>query len=706
VCRNLDPGISDAERERAANLLKDTPLFGKFSRRLLIDVVERSVAGRLRAGPNLVGTFISEETLPKGITGEIATPGQILAIVVLKGTLIARPKSGAGASPLEVPLAPPGPSVPFAIELHPGVHMRGTGPFTDPRVDLGDLALEASKNGEVDVLVVSSGLVEAPAAAWGIDLEAIHIHALSATVASSQRPDLIWIAATTGSKATVEALTHVLAGKIATDFPSDPVMLVILGPSPSLLQWKNGRFEVVHPKGMTTLGVDVLFDVVGAKSRARIFVLNPDDTLKRPSSLGDVRFDRVVYLTDDIPPQVPDHVRDILRETLTSSASPAKAHLSSFLPSILRNTENTSCAKLGQFKFGQLQRRGVKSKSSQEQASDAFMCCVQDTTFVPFGFAHLEDTWSKWQADGGTAQPDSFLAVAIGSGAISGNTLGHWGRAVTNRRVGIACSGGGASAYRIGPLLERIEQHGIPVDVYAGLSGSALIGSFYSLSGMSGFNFARRLGPFFQLTLPLVTLWTQPWEWVMDFFLDGARVEDLGIRFAAVAAALPDSGRPRVTVVVNGTLGEAVRVSGSLPPSFAPSDKNGVRYTDGGAGTAVPARVARDCGADVVLACNVIPGPALGNPFSVIPLLGWLVRKTPFVGRMVDNYTWYAFLMQETSRAFGESADVFVEFEEQDFPLFESTAFIAADCIIAKAEQQNDYLNEKVGDLLKAWQVL
>jgi predicted acylesterase/phospholipase RssA len=206
--------------------------------------------------------------------------------------------------------------------------------------------------------------------------------------------------------------------------------------------------------------------------------------------------------------------------------------------------------------------------------------------------------------------------------------------------------------------------------------------------------------------MPLVLLWTKPWELVMDCFLEGARVEDLGIRFAAVAAALPETDPPSATVVVHGTLGEAVRVSGSLPPSFAPSDKDGIRYTDGGAGTAVPAQVARDCGADVVLACNVIPGPARGNPFSVMPPLGWLVRKTPFVGRMVDNYTWYAFFMQQTSRAFGDHADVYVEFAEQDFPFIESSAFIAAKCIIAKAEKEMGYLKKRVSELDTKWKAL
>jgi predicted acylesterase/phospholipase RssA len=702
--------VSHIDREHAAKLLKQRPLFRNLSRRLLIDVVDQSLAGRMRdSGAALLQSYVGEEIPPpKGIEGPTTIVGQILAFIVLKGTLIVASAPHKGAPPrppLPSPLPPDLPAgVDFAFEFTPGAYDRNIDPHLAP---FGAFRLEPPKDQEVSLLVVSTGAVSAPSVAWGLNTKAISDDELLKVVVGLRRPELIWIAAPNGT-VPAEPLTHALAGNIAQTYPAEGAALVSLGSAPEVLQWIGDRFDDLKkplPKnGITT---DNLFDLVGGKDRrGRVWVLNRADTLNRPARLyEDVYFDRVIYLTDEIPPSLPTNIGNLLSPGILTGKQDG-AFFSSFIPSTSSGFATLKGANAKQFKAGSFVQKKKGGNTPGDDAMIAFMRCMRDSSVVPLDLDLLSHTWETWMAGGGPGLATPFVTVAVDSGAISGTVLSHWGRAVTNRRVGVACSGGGASAYRIGPVLKRIEQQGIPVDVYTGLSGSALIGSFYSLSGMAGFDFARRLAPFFQLTLPLVTLWTTPWEWVMDFFLDGARVEDLVMRFAAVAAALPDSERPSVTVVVNGTLGEAVRVSGSLPPSFAPSDKNGVRYTDGGGGTAVPAQVARDCGADVVLACNVIPGPALGNPFSAIPPLGWLVRRTPFVGRMVDNYTWYAFLMQEMSRAFGESADVFVEFKEQDFPLLESTAFIAADCIIAEAEKEKDYLDQQVDALLKAWQAL
>jgi predicted acylesterase/phospholipase RssA len=159
------------------------------------------------------------------------------------------------------------------------------------------------------------------------------------------------------------------------------------------------------------------------------------------------------------------------------------------------------------------------------------------------------------------------------------------------------------------------------------------------------------------------------------------------MRFAPVTVALPDTDRPQAGVVVKGSLGAAVRTSGALPPSFAPTIKNWVRYADGGAGTAVPARVTRDFGADVTMAVNAIPGPQRGNQYGGLPG-GWLLHQMPILGRMLDSYTWYAFFWEQTSAEFGREAEVFVDFEPQWFPMLESSAFVFAQWIADAAAKQ------------------
>jgi NTE family protein len=286
---------------------------------------------------------------------------------------------------------------------------------------------------------------------------------------------------------------------------------------------------------------------------------------------------------------------------------------------------------------------------------------------------------------------------------MSAETSARWARAVTNRRVGIALSGGGASAYRAGPLLCRIKQEHIPIDVFTALSGSALLGAFYCGMEPGGFDLFERLAPLIQATMPGVVVSTLPLQVTIDALLGWTRVEDLETRFAAIAVALPETTPPETRVVVKGTLGEAARVSGCLPPSFAPTVKNWTRYTDGGAGCLVPACAAYECGADVVLACNVIPGPARGNPLSALGPGPALLRWTPWIGRLVDNYTWYANLMCQSSKAFGDYAEVFVDFDPQDFPLVETVLFAGAQGIIDDAEGNGPKLDCKVAKLKKAW---
>jgi hypothetical protein len=244
--------MSEADRERCGHLLKETALFRNLSRRLLIDIVERSVAGRLQdTGAPFLETFISEEIPPQAIHGATTTSGQILAIVVLRGTLIAanKPTGSAPRKPLPSPLPPPDEpivDVSFAMELPPGVHLRGSGRLAD--LDLGKLRLEPPEGRHADVLVVSSGLVDTPAVAWGVNTQAIHMPQLSGIVSASKRPDLIWMGSTTGNSATMEAFTHLLAGRIASDYPSEPALLLILGTTWQVLVWQNNTSSPSAPK--------------------------------------------------------------------------------------------------------------------------------------------------------------------------------------------------------------------------------------------------------------------------------------------------------------------------------------------------------------------------------------------------------------------------------------------------------------------------
>src|SRR5262249_21784913 len=95
-------------------------------------------------------------------------------------------------------------------------------------------------------------------------------------------------------------------------------------------------------------------------------------------------------------------------------------------------------------------------------------------------------------------------------------TAERWARAVTNRRVGVALSGGGACAYRTLPLLRALAAAGVPLDVVSGVSGGALMGAYLCAGGVAGLARAERRGRRFLLTMLGAIVWSGCMERVLD----------------------------------------------------------------------------------------------------------------------------------------------------------------------------------------------
>jgi NTE family protein len=92
--------------------------------------------------------------------------------------------------------------------------------------------------------------------------------------------------------------------------------------------------------------------------------------------------------------------------------------------------------------------------------------------------------------------------------------------------------------------------------------------------------------------------------------VQGRPLEKLPRKVAVVATDL-QSGEP--IVFQRGDAGMAVRASSSVPGVFQPVKISGREYVDGGLVSPVPVKVARDLGADFVIAVDVSSKPAL-NP--------------------------------------------------------------------------------------------
>ena len=80
------------------------------------------------------------------------------------------------------------------------------------------------------------------------------------------------------------------------------------------------------------------------------------------------------------------------------------------------------------------------------------------------------------------------------------------------------------------------------------------------------------------------------------------RFDALPIRYRAIATDFESGG---MVVLDHGDLATAIRASMSVPGAFAPVERDGRLLVDGGLVRNLPIDVARQLGADVVVAVNV-----------------------------------------------------------------------------------------------------
>jgi NTE family protein len=173
--------------------------------------------------------------------------------------------------------------------------------------------------------------------------------------------------------------------------------------------------------------------------------------------------------------------------------------------------------------------------------------------------------------------------------------------------VGLVLGAGGSRGFAHIGVIKSLEMAGIRPDLVVGVSSGAVVGALYA-AGMD----AR--------ALESAALDVEDND-LIDFTLfgpamvEGARLQDfinhaagnrpiekLPLPFAAVAA---ENGSNRMAVFNRGNTGIAVRASASVPRLFWPVIIRGTEYVDGGLASRVPVSVARDMGADIVIAVDV-----------------------------------------------------------------------------------------------------
>jgi NTE family protein len=176
-------------------------------------------------------------------------------------------------------------------------------------------------------------------------------------------------------------------------------------------------------------------------------------------------------------------------------------------------------------------------------------------------------------------------------------------------RIALVLGGGAARGFAHVGVIRALEQEKIPIDLVVGTSVGSLIGAIYARDANS-----------FELEWTAMTLEKDDLldyaflsssmgpvkgDRLEQFVVDKvavANIEDLRIPFIAVAT---DLNRGTRVALDRGPLARAVRASCAVPGVFQPVSHQGRLLVDGGVVDNLPIDVARERGADLVIAVDI-----------------------------------------------------------------------------------------------------
>jgi NTE family protein len=202
-------------------------------------------------------------------------------------------------------------------------------------------------------------------------------------------------------------------------------------------------------------------------------------------------------------------------------------------------------------------------------------------------------------------------AGLAGSGLVHAQTGGKpaaAARPAAGKTIGIALGGGSARGFAHIGVLQALDEAKIPVSIVAGTSAGSLVGAFYA-AGFSPWKMQEVALKVKDIDVADLSSGNKrgmtggaPLKRLINGFLDNMPIEKMPRRFAAVATDLATGEK---IVIQRGDTGAAVVASCSIPGVFIPTVFEGRELVDGGLTSPVPVAVARQLGADLVIAVDV-----------------------------------------------------------------------------------------------------
>lgn len=177
--------------------------------------------------------------------------------------------------------------------------------------------------------------------------------------------------------------------------------------------------------------------------------------------------------------------------------------------------------------------------------------------------------------------------------------------------VALVLGSGGARGYAHIGVIRMLEAYGIEPQLIVGTSAGSIVGALYA-SGKNADEMEKIAQELKGSDVRDITLSKQGFfegrkvENFVNYHIGYKPIEQLDIPLFIVATELQHGTR---TVFNYGNTGQAVAASVSIPSMFIPTRIGKLQYVDGGLVSPVPVEVAKNLGADVVIAVNILAQP-------------------------------------------------------------------------------------------------
>lgn len=178
-------------------------------------------------------------------------------------------------------------------------------------------------------------------------------------------------------------------------------------------------------------------------------------------------------------------------------------------------------------------------------------------------------------------------------------------------KIALVLGGGAARGFAHVGVIRALEQEKIPISMIVGTSVGSLIGAIYA-NDLNSFElewtaFALEKEHVFDYALmsAITGMGVVKGDKLEEFVkskIPVANIENLKLPFVAVAT---DLNRGTRIILDRGSVAKAVHASSAIPGVFSPVDHQNKLLVDGGVVDNIPISVAREKGADIVIAVDI-----------------------------------------------------------------------------------------------------